>query len=41
MAMFEEDEDVGPIGPRIVTMCRTADIYPLSVVEFIVYNGSW
>ena len=37
-----KDGGIGPIGPRAISLCRTADIPPCtSSVEVIVYNDSW
>ncbi len=45
MAMLEEDicvnkdEGEGPIGPRATSICKTADISPLSSVEVKSLNS--
>ncbi len=47
MAMLEEDnwlskhEGIGLIGPRAISLCRTAGIPPPSRLEAIVYFVSW
>ncbi len=39
--LSEKDEVVGPIGPRAISLGRTAYIPPPFSVKVIVYNDSW